>query len=61
MVNETIKGADIIEGVTQVVNQFGKIIVLEDDLVTSPYFLTFMNEALEKFEKKKKLDDLKIK
>ena len=37
----------IIDGVTQIVNKYGKIIVLEDDLVTSKYFLTFMNNALE--------------
>ncbi len=37
----------IIDGVTNIVNEYGKIIVLEDDLVTSPYFLKFMNEALE--------------
>ena len=37
----------IIDGVTKIVNEYGKIIVLEDDLVTSPYFLKFMNEALE--------------
>ncbi len=37
----------IIDGVTAIVNQYGKIIVLEDDLVTSPYFLRFMNDALE--------------
>jgi GT2 family glycosyltransferase len=36
----------IIDGVTKIVNEYGKIIVLEDDLVTSPYFLKFMNEAL---------------
>ena len=36
----------IIDGVTTVVNEYGKIIVLEDDLLTSPYFLMFMNEAL---------------
>jgi len=36
----------IIDGVTQIVNEYGKIIVLEDDLVTSPYFLKFMNDAL---------------
>lgn len=41
----------IIAGVTEVVNRFGKIIVLEDDLVTSPYFLRFMNEALDFYEK----------
>ncbi len=39
----------IIDGVTSVVNQYGRIIVLEDDLVTSPYFLTYMNEALDRF------------
>ena len=38
---------NIIDGVTKVVNQYEKIIVLEDDLVTSPYFLKYMNEALD--------------
>ncbi len=42
---------NVIEGVTQVVNQFGRIIVLEDDLLTSPFFLRFMNETLEKYAK----------
>jgi len=37
----------IIDGVTKTVNDFGKVIVLEDDLVTSPFFLRFMNEGLE--------------
>lgn len=40
----------IIDGVTKIVNDYGKIIVLEDDLVTSPYFLKFMNEALEYYK-----------
>lgn len=39
----------IIDGVTSIVNKFGRIIVLEDDMVTSPYFLTYMNDALEKY------------
>jgi GT2 family glycosyltransferase len=39
--------ASIIDGVTNLVNQYGKLIVLEDDLVTSPQFLTFMNDALD--------------
>lgn len=39
----------IIDGVTMMVNKYGRIIVLEDDMVTSPYFLTYMNEALEKY------------
>lgn len=37
----------IITGVTEIINQYGRVIVLEDDMVTSPYFLKFMNEALE--------------
>lgn len=37
----------VISGVTEVINKHGKIIVLEDDLVTSKYFLRFMNEALD--------------
>ena len=37
---------NIIDGVTERVNQYGQVIVLEDDLVTSPYFLQFMNDAL---------------
>ncbi|HEY3308694.1 MAG TPA: glycosyltransferase [Desulfuromonadaceae bacterium] len=40
----------IIDGVTTVVNKYGRIIVLEDDIVTSPYFLRYMNEALELYQ-----------
>jgi putative methyltransferase (TIGR04325 family) len=36
----------IIEGVREVINRYEKVIVLEDDLITSPYFLEFMNEGL---------------
>ncbi|OAI13051.1 glycosyl transferase [Methylomonas koyamae] len=39
----------IIEGVTTVLGMYDKIIVLEDDMVTSPYFLTYMNEGLDRF------------
>lgn len=45
----------IISGVTNVVNKYGKIIVLEDDLVTSRYFLRFMNEALEAYKNEPKV------
>lgn len=38
--------ANIIDGVTKVINQYDNVIVLEDDLLSSPYFLTFMNKAL---------------
>ncbi len=37
----------IISGVTEIANKHGKIIVLEDDLVTSKYFLEYLNKALE--------------
>jgi hypothetical protein len=45
----------IIDGVTKIVNEYGKIIVLEDDLLTSPYFLKFMNEALEMYQNEEKV------
>lgn len=47
--------ASVIDGVTSIVNRYGKVIVLEDDLITSPYFLTFMNEALNRFENDEKI------
>lgn len=39
----------IINGVTRLIDEYGKIIVLEDDLVTSPWFLPFMNQALDRY------------
>lgn len=41
--------ANIIDGVTRVVNEYGRVIVLEDDLVTAPGFLQFMNDALDTY------------
>ena len=43
----------IIDGVTKIVNEYGRIIVLEDDLVTSPYFLKYMNTALDFYKNEK--------
>lgn len=40
----------IVSGVTEVVNHHGRIIVLEDDIVTRPGFLRFMNDALEMYQ-----------
>ncbi len=40
----------IIDGVTQIVNKYESVIVLEDDLVTSPFFLRYMNSALELYK-----------
>jgi hypothetical protein len=46
------KGCDQseIDGITEVVNRYGKVIVLEDDLITSPFFLSYMNFCLNYFE-----------
>ena len=40
---------NIIEGVTEICNKHGKVIVIEDDVITSPYFLLFMNEGINKY------------
>lgn len=41
---------NIIDGVTRLVNEYGRVIVLEDDLIVAPYFLQFMNDALETYK-----------
>ncbi len=46
---------NIIDGVTEIINKYGKVIVLEDDLIVSSNFLEYMNEALEFYK-----DDDKI-
>jgi hypothetical protein len=40
----------IISGVTDICQRYGRVIVLEDDLVLSPYFLSYMNQALESYQ-----------
>lgn len=40
----------LIAGITDVINKYGKVIVVEDDLILSPYFLKFMNDGLEKYK-----------
>lgn len=41
----------IIDGVTQIIRQYGRVIVLEDDLEVSCDFLQYMNGALDYYEK----------
>jgi len=41
----------IISGISEVLNKYDKIIVLEDDLITSPYFLNYINQALDFYGK----------
>lgn len=47
--------SSIINGVTEIISRYEKVIVLEDDIQTSPNFLLFMNTALEKYQKNKKI------
>jgi glycosyltransferase involved in cell wall biosynthesis len=45
----------IIDGVTEVLGQHNRVIVLEDDLLTSSNFLGYMNEALQCYERASKV------
>lgn len=40
----------VIKGVTQLCDEFGRVVAVEDDLLTAPDFLTFVNCALERYE-----------
>lgn len=40
----------LIAGITEITEKIGRVIVVEDDLIVSPYFLCYMNDALEKYE-----------
>ena len=39
----------IVDGVTQLCQEFGRAIVVEDDIVTAPDFLSFVNRALDRY------------
>ncbi|NTW43170.1 MAG: glycosyltransferase [Anaerolineaceae bacterium] len=45
----------IMEGVTDVISNYGSIIVVEDDIVTAPDFLRFMNDALDRYRHEPKV------
>lgn len=42
--------ANIISGVSSVIEKFGRVICLEDDIVVSSNFLNYMNSSLQKYE-----------
>ncbi len=48
----------IITGVDEVISKYGMVIVLEDDIVTAPDFLKFMNECLSFYKKEKKIGSI---
>ncbi len=45
----------IVDGVTTIVNKYGKVIVLEDDILTAKGFLSYMNNALSTFENEEQI------
>lgn len=45
----------VINGVTEIINQYGSVIVLEDDLITSKDFLAYMNSALDFYKDNQKV------
>lgn len=51
--SQTNKGLakSVIDGVTDVINEYKRVIVLEDDLVSTEDFLSYMNGGLEYYEK----------
>lgn len=55
--SETNKGCarSVREGITEVVGQYGRAIIVEDDIETSPMFLSFMNQALDTYESNKRI------
>ena len=46
-------GTSVITGVTEIINKHGRAIVLEDDLETSPFFLSYMNQCLDHYDSRK--------
>lgn len=55
--SKTNKGLanSIIDGVTQLTSTYGQVIVFEDDLISSPYTLTYFNEALSRYRREEKV------
>ena len=50
--------ASVIAGVTEVINKYGKAIVVEDDCKVSPFFLSFINNALDFYESNKRIGSI---
>lgn len=45
----------VIDGVTRLTAEYGKVIVLEDDVIASPYTLKYFNDGLQKYENEEKI------
>ena len=46
---------NIVGAVTEIVNQYGRVIVFEDDMLTSPGTLQYFNDALEVYKDEEKV------
>lgn len=55
--SETNKGCarSVREGITEVINRYGRAIIVEDDIETSHMFLSFMNQALDTYKSNKRI------
>ena len=40
----------IINGVSEIFKRYDKVVVMEDDMISSPFFLKYINELLNRFE-----------
>ncbi|MBC7744344.1 MAG: glycosyltransferase, partial [Flavobacterium sp.] len=45
----------IIDGVNRMVKEYGKVIVFEDDLISSPHTLQYFNSALSRYQNENKV------
>jgi hypothetical protein len=45
----------VISGVSEIIRKFDKAIIIEDDLIFSPFFLKYTNEALSRYENDKRI------
>lgn len=45
----------VIAGVSRLTKDYGQVIVFEDDLISSPYTLTYFNEALNRYREEPKI------
>lgn len=48
-------GPSVIDGISAVIERYGRVIVVEDDLVVSRHFLAFINAGLEKYQQEQKV------
>ncbi|GHS89517.1 hypothetical protein AGMMS49957_12910 [Synergistales bacterium] len=46
---------NIIDGVTEICDRFGRVVIVEDDILTLSSFLRFINEGLEKYKDNEKV------